>query len=326
MIFLRLTLMLLACLAILLALLSYLMARFLLRPPRMTDGKAVWVLKRLTPLDIGLSFTPLTFTVRDEHSKKPLQLAAWWIPHNNSGKTAILLHGYADAKVGAIAWAPLFHELGHNILALDLRAHGESGGEISSAGYWERHDLVQILNDLRARYPHQTQHIILFGASLGAAVAIALAAEPIDIDALILESPFADFRHAASAHFHLLGISLPLLHRAAIFLSEKLAHADFATIRPLDLIPKSHAPILIIQGEDDALTPLEDQQQLERAISQRNDTSTYWRLENVPHLMSLISDPTTYRQRLSDFLSDIQLQIANRESQIPMSPSSHPTQ
>src|SRR5213082_2292662 len=134
MVFLRLTLMLLAGLLILMSLLAWLMARFLLRPPRMTDGKAAWVLKRLTPLDIGLSFTPISFSVRDELSKETLQIAAWWIPHENSDKSAVLLHGYADAKVGAIAWAPLFHELGYNILALDLRAHGESAGKISSGG------------------------------------------------------------------------------------------------------------------------------------------------------------------------------------------------
>src|SRR4051812_9835381 len=203
MVFLRLTLMLLASLVLLLALMAYLMARFLLRPPRMTDGKAAWLLKRLTPLDLGLAFTPLSFTIRDELAKQPLQIAAWWIPHNNSNTTTILLHGYADAKVGAIAWAPLFHDLHHNILALDLRAHGESGGAISTAGYWERHDLNQILNELRARYPNETQQLILFGASLGAAVAIALAAERTDVDAVILESPFTDFRHAAAAHFHL---------------------------------------------------------------------------------------------------------------------------
>src|SRR2546421_4615465 len=305
MVFLRLTLMLLAGLILLLSLLTWLMARFLLRPPRMTDSKATWVLKRLSPLDIGLSFTPLSFSVRDELTKKPLQIAAWWIPRENSDKTVILLHGYADAKVGAIAWAPLFHELGYNILALDLRAHGESAGTISSGGYWERHDLNQILNDLRARYPTQTQHTILFCASLGAAVAIAPAPDRSDIHAVILESPFTDFRHAAAAHFHLLGIEIPLLHRIAIALSQKMSHADFSSIRPLDLIAKSHSPILIIQRADDPLATPQDQQQLERAISQRSDGSSYWRLENVHHLMSLATDPTTYRQRVSEFLTPI---------------------
>ena len=41
------------------------MAGMLLKPPRMTDGKATWVLKRLSPGDLGLPFEELSFEVRD---------------------------------------------------------------------------------------------------------------------------------------------------------------------------------------------------------------------------------------------------------------------
>src|SRR3982751_4839137 len=108
MIFFRLILMLLAGGLVLLAILTFLMAHFLLRPPRMSDGKAAYMLNRLTPADLGLNFIPITFNVRDQRNNQPLRISAWWIPHNSSNKTAIVLHGYADAKVGALAWAPLF--------------------------------------------------------------------------------------------------------------------------------------------------------------------------------------------------------------------------
>src|SRR5438477_6310499 len=103
MIFLRLILMLVIGGFVLLALLTYVMAHFLLRPPRMSDAKANWILKRLTPADLGLSFTPLTFNIRDQRTNQPLKISTWWIPTNSSDKTAVLLHGYADAKVGALA-------------------------------------------------------------------------------------------------------------------------------------------------------------------------------------------------------------------------------
>ena len=73
------------------------------------------------------------------------------------GRCVTLLHGYADAKVGAIAWAPLWYSLGYHILAFDLRAHGESEGAYSTAGYFERHDLNQLLNQLRAERPSETR-------------------------------------------------------------------------------------------------------------------------------------------------------------------------
>ena len=93
----------------------------ILMPPRMTDGIAVWVLKRLSPGDLGLAFEDVAFAVRDEQTGKPMRIAGWWIPVRKTTVNALFLHGYADAKVGAIGWAPLWHALGFNILALDLR-------------------------------------------------------------------------------------------------------------------------------------------------------------------------------------------------------------
>src|ERR1700712_3899591 len=73
--------------------LIYLMARMLLRPSRMTDGKAVSVLRRLSPGDLSLPFEEIQFDVRDEQTGKPLRIAGWWIPAAaKSTRTMLLLH------------------------------------------------------------------------------------------------------------------------------------------------------------------------------------------------------------------------------------------
>src|SRR5688500_12152020 len=86
-------------------------ARSLLRPPRMTDGKALYLLRRLSPEDVGLRYEQTSFTVRDARTGERLKLAAWWIPAAaaDGDRCVVLLHGYADAKVGAIAWARSWH-------------------------------------------------------------------------------------------------------------------------------------------------------------------------------------------------------------------------
>src|SRR5262245_33052120 len=103
------------------AIATLLLALMLLRPSRMTDGKAAYVLKRLSPGDLGMRFEEIRFTVRDEaRPGSALTLAGWWIPHPAAaGKCVVLIHGYADAKVGAIAWAPTWRAMGYNICALD---------------------------------------------------------------------------------------------------------------------------------------------------------------------------------------------------------------
>src|SRR5687767_6105768 len=164
---------------------AWTIALSLLRPPRMSDGRALYVLHRMSPADIGLAYERITFEVRDEANRGgdgKLSMAAWWIPHASAnGRCVVLLHGYADAKVGAIAWAPVWHSLGFNILAVDLRAHGESEGAHTTGGHHEQHDLEQVLDQLRAARPGDTRQFVLFGVSLGGAVALALAARRTDL-------------------------------------------------------------------------------------------------------------------------------------------------
>ena len=66
--------------AIVVAALVYAMAIVLLRPPRMNDGNAIFLLRRLSPGDLGLKFESLTFRIRDERTGQPMKVAAWWIP------------------------------------------------------------------------------------------------------------------------------------------------------------------------------------------------------------------------------------------------------
>jgi len=283
----------------------WVMVRGLVRPPRMTDGKALYLLKRVTPGDLALPFEDVRFTVRDEQSGSPITLASWWVPHPHAnGRCAVLIHGYADAKVGAIAWAPVWHALGFNLLAIDLRAHGESGGNVCTAGFFERHDLAAVVGQLRATRPNDARQVVLFGISLGASTAVGAAALGDGIaDAVVLDSPIADFRTAASAHFDLLGMPGRHFQQAAIWLAARLTGADFEGISPLNLISKVPCPLMMIAPSDDVFVTCEQGRMLEQAVRQRRqERDAYWQVEGSRHLEALYADPTAYQDRLSAFL------------------------
>jgi pimeloyl-ACP methyl ester carboxylesterase len=290
------------------------MAEALLRPPRMTDGKALFLLRRLTPDDLGLAYERLDFTIRDEHTCKPLSLAAWWVPAEEGAnaddvsrdRCAVLIHGYADAKVGAIAWAPVWHALGYHLLVPDLRAHGESGGKLTTAGYFERHDLVQAINQWRAQKPGQTRSLVLFGASMGATVAAATAAalEPGDVSAVVLESPFADFRTAASAHMDRVGVPGGPIRCAALRLAQALSGADYGALRMADLIAALPCPVMVISPAEDVYLRPGDADVIRSAVEARGEPNAYWRTEAAGHLMAVVHDPAEYRRRLAAFLGE----------------------
>lgn len=289
-----------------------LMAWALVHPPRMTDGKAAWVLRRLSPSDLGLSFEEMRFKVR-EPSGKFLSMAGWWIPHPYSeGRCAMLIHGYADAKVGAIAWAPLWHSLGFNLIVPDLRAHGESGGRVCTAGCMERMDLVQVIDELRAQAPADTRRLVLFGASMGAAIAAATAVDAANIAAVVMESPYADFRRAAMAHMDRIGAPGRLLQRLAIRLAEWLTHADYDSVRPADLIGQIPAPVLLIEASADAFLAAEDRQALREGIAARPPEAgpaQIWTVEGVDHLMAVSANPESYRRTVAQFLANASVTV-----------------
>lgn len=310
--YLSLTLLLIVAGLLLLAVVVHLMARALIRPPRMTDGKALYVLKRLTPRDIGLSFEAMTFEVDDVLAPGQKQkLAAWWMPADQpSGRTVVLVHGYADAKVGVLAWAPGWHELGFNLLAVDLRAHGDSTGTICTGGYAERHDLVQVVHQILARKPAETASLMLFGASLGAAAVAGAAAEldPELVAGVVLESPYADFRSASAAHFERIGLPGGRIARLALRHAEWLSGARYGEVRVTDLVGRIQSPLLVLAAGDDLYLTGEEAEALAAAVAARpasSGASVYRRFEGVEHLMSVVASPDEYRQALSDFVGQL---------------------
>lgn len=278
----------------------------LLHPPRMTDGKAMYRLRRLSPEDLGIPFTSVSFDLADAaRTNKTIRIAGWWMPAAApSPRTVILIHGYADAKVGAIAWAKPWRESGINILAIDLRAHGESGGEICTGGYFESNDVEQIIEQLKQLHPAAAREIISFGISLGAIVAMRVAkGRPGLVNAIAIESPFISFRHAVRSHLARFGTP-PFITSLATRFAEMFSGAKFHELRIDDLFKSISIPTLIVQSGRDSLVSQADQLQIE-TLSRPHDHITCWTVVAAAHLEALAVAPAEYREHLQQLISQI---------------------
>jgi alpha-beta hydrolase superfamily lysophospholipase len=256
---------------------------------------------------LGLQYEEMNFSVTDRRGGRRLRINGWWIENPaTSDRCAILLHGYGDAAVGSIAWAPLLQSLGFNLLAIDLRAHGYSQGRFTTAGFYERHDLMQVIDQLKSARPGQTRKLALVGMSLGAAVAAATAVMRHDLAAVVMECPYVDFPRAALSQ----GLRLPLpgrfFQQSALRLTQILARIDYSQVRPVDLIPQIRCPLWVVQSCEDSFVCREDRALIAAAVAARpadSPPARLWQVEGAFHILAMPDQPQEYRRRLSEFLS-----------------------
>ena len=137
---------------------------------------------RDAPSNWGMQYEDVLMTTADD-----IELHGWYIPNQNSKKTLLFFHGNAGNISHRGESVKIFHDLGLNVFIFDYRGYGRSKGEPNEKGLYE---------DARTawRYLIETKgmngdSIILFGRSLGGAVATKLGSE-VDASALGLIWPF----------------------------------------------------------------------------------------------------------------------------------------
>ena len=175
-------------------------------------------------------------------------LVGWWFhaPEGARG-TLVYLHGVGDNRSSAVGIAEHFVPLGFDVVAYDSRAHGESGGDACTYGFYEKQDLARVLDHL-TRAP-----IVVMGTSMGAAVALQAAAEDPRIAAVVSISAFSDLRTAASERAPFFASRRNL--DDAFHLAETEGRFRVDEVSPVAAAPRIAAPVLLVHGDADTETP-----------------------------------------------------------------------
>ena len=135
-----------------------------------------------SPSDIGLDFEDVSLTTRDNEV-----LHGWYIPATNPDGVVLFFHGNAGNISHRLDSIEIFQELNLDVLIIDYRGYGQSSGSASEQGtYIDAQSAWDYLVNSRGIAPGK---IVIFGRSLGGAVASWLAARTTP-GAVILESCF----------------------------------------------------------------------------------------------------------------------------------------
>ena len=186
-------------------------------------------------------------------SADSLQLKANFYPAKQTPKaTIILLHGIRSQKEQLDSLARWVSRQGFNAVAVDLRAHGQSEGAYCTYGYYEKNDMVQLI-DYLTQVMHVKPPFGIWGHSLGGAISLqTLAIEP-RIHFGIVESAYADFSQITKDYStYYAGFQSDWLNDFVLERAGELAQFPINQVNPIDYVTNIRQPILLVHGTKDA--------------------------------------------------------------------------
>jgi fermentation-respiration switch protein FrsA (DUF1100 family) len=191
--------------------------------------------EKTTPAQCGLSYEDLRIPVNAKDA-----IHGWWIPSATpSSKVIIVFHGNGYVLEEMVPEeVTSLHEIGANLLLVDYRGYGSSS-RISPNEITVNEDAEAAIQWLLGQRKIPEENIFLLGRSIGSGPATYLAAKYRGLAGLILESPFSSIDDAVPSYFHIYPLRLMLR-----------THFD-----NLSRVASVQAPILIISGTADTLTP-----------------------------------------------------------------------
>lgn len=228
-----------------------------------------------TPADIGLDWRAVELVTADD-----LTLDAWWLPAENSRAALLFLHGNAGNISHRLVSLEQFNRLGLSVLILDYRGYGKSEGTPSEAG--TAMDADAGWRWLKEKSGHDPGRFVIFGRSLGAAVAAELASRT-EPAALILESPFRSVPDLGQRLYPWLPV-------------RALARLNYPTV---EYVTQLKAPLLVIHSEEDEIIPFAEGQAVYEAAASPKKLLVIQGGHNTGFLVN----EAIYLRGMNDFLS-----------------------
>lgn len=216
--------------------------------------------------DFGLEARRLTLTAEDG-----VKLAAWQVDADAPRAAIIIVSGIQNPSVTAFfPHAAMLKARGYSSVLVEMRAHGESEGDLISMGMKEYLDIRAAAWHLTALDPDLP--IVAFGVSMGGATAVNAVGETPEIDALVSLSAFSNWPDVFADNMELMGFPKLLCEMEKPFVWLYMGYKygfDSIRVNPLEEIRKLDGrPALLMHSKGDTQVPYASFEKLQKAAPQ----------------------------------------------------------
>jgi len=212
-----------------------------------------------------------------------VKIHGWFAPADSALATLVMAHGNAGNLSHRYQIIRRLQQIGFNVLMFDYRGYGRSEGSPSEEGIYldgkAAYDYAKTLAQV------DSQRIILWGTSLGGAVAVDVAKHR-SAAGLILESTFTSAKDMADVHYPFMPVRYMLRTH----------------LNSLDKISDIHIPLLMIHGTKDRIVPIQLGKNLFAAA---NEPKEFYEIAEADHNDTYFIGGSEYLQRILDFAHHI---------------------
>lgn len=163
-----------------------------------------------------------------------VRIHGWYFPNEQSEYVIVLSHGNAGNISYRLEIARTLLRSGAAVLMYDYRGYGKSEGSPSERGLYS--DIFAVIEGLQDQKDYKMNQIIMYGRSLGGAVAARAAAE-YKLGGLVLDSAFKNLR--------------AMVRDVYPFVPSKLAKYDFPTEQFIRV--ERDYPVMVMHSPEDEI-------------------------------------------------------------------------
>lgn len=225
--------------------------------------------------------------------------AALYMAAEDINTFAIECHGYKDPAVkdfcGGLGLALSKNQ---NVLLIDHRGHGQSGGRTIAFGIKERYDVLAWINYLNKRF--NNPKILLYGISMGAAtVMLASGLDlPENVLGIVADCGYSSAKEEVLYTSDKMGVNRKLAYPALFMGALIYGHFDLRKGEVIEAVKKTTKPILIIHGTEDTTVPFKCAEDLYHANEEK---ITLVPFVGAPHGFSWMLDTRKYINAINEF-------------------------